>query len=91
MLPRGCYPFGHQQRQPFDHFVAKQGLINVAHVCKIDATKRSGDTICDIPLPDGLFEREVFVNCGPSMLKRFQMNGQTLEGQLVADRLLLTY
>jgi DNA adenine methylase len=29
--------------------------------------------------------------CGRSMLKRFQMGGQTLEGEVVADRLLLTY
>jgi DNA adenine methylase len=57
----------------------------------IDGTKRSGDRICDVSIPDGLFEREVFVNCGRSMLRRFQMGGQTLEGEVVADRLLLTY
>jgi len=57
----------------------------------IDGTKRSGNLICDVPIPDGLFEREVLVNCGRSMLKRFQMNGQSLEGEVVADRLLLTY
>ena len=57
----------------------------------IDGTKRSGNLLCDLPIPDGLFEREVFVNCGRSMLRRFQMNGQTLEGKVVADRLLLTY
>lgn len=57
----------------------------------IDGTKRSGNFFCDVPIPDGLFQREVFVNCGRSMLKRFQMEGQTLEGEVVADRLLLTY
>jgi DNA adenine methylase len=57
----------------------------------IDGTKRSGDLMCHLPIPDGLFEREVFVNCGRSMLRRFQMGGQTLEGEVVADRLLLTY
>lgn len=57
----------------------------------IDGTKRSGDLICDLPIPESLFEREVFVNVGRSMLRRFQMSGQTLEGELVADRLLLTY
>ena len=60
-------------------------------VLSIDGTKRSGDLICDVPIPEGLFEREVFVNCGRSMLRRFQMGGQTLEGEVVADRLLLTY
>jgi DNA adenine methylase len=57
----------------------------------IDGTKRSGDLLCDVRIPAGLFEREVFVNCGRSMLRRFQMGGQTLEGEVVADRLLLTY
>jgi len=57
----------------------------------IDGTKRSGNRICDIPIPPGLFAQEVFVNCGRSMLRRFQKSGQTLEGEVVADRLLLTY
>jgi DNA adenine methylase len=57
----------------------------------IDGTKRSGEKICDVPVPKGLFEQEALVNCGRSMLRRFQMGGQTLEGEIVADRLLLTY
>lgn len=57
----------------------------------IDGTKRSGETVCDLPIPDGLFEEEIFVNVGRSMLKRFQMIGQTLESEIVSDRLLLTY
>lgn len=63
----------------------------VSVALSIDGTKRSGELICDLPIPDRLFEREVFVNCGRSMLRRFQMGGQTLEGEIVADRLLLTY
>jgi DNA adenine methylase len=57
----------------------------------IDGTKKSGNSICDIPIPDGLFEREIFVNCGRSMLKRFQMKNKSLEEENVSDRLLLTY
>ncbi|MBI4578271.1 MAG: DNA adenine methylase [Planctomycetes bacterium] len=57
----------------------------------IDGTKRSGNLICDLRLPSGLFHREVLVDCGRSMLRRFQMAGETLEAELVADRLLLTY
>jgi DNA adenine methylase len=57
----------------------------------IDGTKRSGDKICDVPIPEKLFETEAMVNCGRSMLRRFQMSGQTLENETVADRLLLTY
>jgi len=57
----------------------------------IDGTKRSGNMICDLPIPDDLFEHETMIDTGHSMLKRFQMNGKKLEGQRVSDRLLLTY
>ncbi|HSS47871.1 MAG TPA: DNA adenine methylase [Thermoanaerobaculia bacterium] len=57
----------------------------------IDGMKKSGGRICDLPIPRGLFEREVFIDCGRSMLKRFQMAGESLEGENVSDRLLLTY
>lgn len=57
----------------------------------IDGSKKSGSLLCEIPVPKGLFEEEALVNCGRSMLRRFQMNGQTLEEEHVADRLLLTY
>lgn len=60
-------------------------------VLSLDGSKKSGNEICDLPIPDGLFKREVFVNVGRSMLKRFQMNGKTLEEHVVKDRLLLTY
>ncbi|MDP8993477.1 MAG: Dam family site-specific DNA-(adenine-N6)-methyltransferase [Pseudomonadota bacterium] len=57
----------------------------------IDGTKKSGDKKVALPIPEGLFEREVFVHIGRSMLRRFQMDGQTLEAEHVSDRLLLTY
>lgn len=57
----------------------------------IDGTKRSGQFVCDLPIPAGLFEREEFISVGRSMLRRFQMDGQTLEREVVSDRLLLTY
>lgn len=57
----------------------------------IDGTKKSGALLCDLPVPPGLFEREAFLNCGRSMLRRFQMKGETLEAEHVRDRLLLTY
>lgn len=60
-------------------------------VLSIDGTKKSGNLICNLPLPKGLFSREVIVNTGRSMLKRFQMEGETLESEHVTDRLLLTY
>lgn len=63
----------------------------VSVVLSIDGTKKTGDTFCDLPIPHGLFEREMMLNVGRSMLKRFQMEGRTLEGEVVQDRLLLTY
>lgn len=57
----------------------------------IDGTKRSGAASCDLPIPAGLFAREVFIQVGRSMLKRFQMGGRSLEAEHVADRLLLTH
>jgi DNA adenine methylase len=77
-----------------------ENLLQIIDECKrrgvfvalsIDGTKKSGKSLCELPIPKGLFERELFVNCGMSMLKRFQMEGQTLENEFVSDRLLLTY
>ena len=57
----------------------------------IDGTKRTGRHVCDLRIPKDLFVRESLVNCGRSMLRRFQMAGETLENEVVHDRLLLTY
>jgi len=56
----------------------------------LDGTKKSGNRKIALSLPDGLFEREVFIELGRSMLRRFQMDDQTLEAEHVSDRLLLT-
>lgn len=60
-------------------------------VLSIDGSKQSGRVKCELPPCEGLFERQVFLDCGRSMLKRFQMNGLSLEEEVVHDRLLLTY
>lgn len=57
----------------------------------IDGKKYSGRKVCDVPIPDGLFKREEFIRVGRSMLKRFQMDGLSLENHEVHDRLLLTF
>ena len=56
-----------------------------------DVNKKSGDLRCDLSIPDGLFENEIFIDCGRSMLRRFQLEGQNLENEVVADRFLLSY
>lgn len=57
----------------------------------IDGTKKSGSKTVAMPTPAGLFEREVFVQLGSSMLKRFQLADQNGDEHHVSDRLLLTY
>jgi DNA adenine methylase len=57
----------------------------------IDGTKKSGTKSCKIQMPRQLFAREVSVNVGRSMLRRFQMGGQSLEAEVVTDRLLLSH
>ena len=57
----------------------------------LDGTKKSGHKLVELPIPDGLFKREVMVHLGSSMLKRYQLKDQTAEEHHVADRLLLTY
>lgn len=57
----------------------------------IDGTAKSGDRNFEHSLPEGLFEREVSVSVGRSMLRRFQRKGETLEAEHVTDKLLLSY
>lgn len=57
----------------------------------IDGSKKSGNRLCDIVYPKNLFRREESVVVGRSMLRRFQMGGETLEKEVVRDRLLLTH
>lgn len=68
---------------------AKSKGVKVA--LSIDGHKKSGNLLCDLPIEQGLFENEIYVNCGRSMLRRFQLEGQTLEDENVSDRLLLSY
>lgn len=68
---------------------AKSKGVRVA--LSIDGNKKSGSFICNLPIPKSLFKNELFINCGKSMLRRFQLEGQSLEHEVVSDRLLLTY
>lgn len=77
-------------RRLFDS-IARCKARGVYVALSIDGTKYSGRKLCEVAVPEGLFEREAFVNVGRSMLKRFQMDGRSLEGHEVHDRLLLTY
>ncbi len=94
-------PYSHSQSILYGaQSFSLEHLLEVISRCKergvfvalsIDGVKRSGKHVCELPIPEALFEREALINCGRSMLKRFQMNGKTLEEEVVTDRLLLTY
>ena len=57
----------------------------------INGTRESNKKDISIIPPDGLFEREIFVNCGTSMIDRLQNAGQTMKNEIVHDKLLLTW
>lgn len=94
-------PYSHSQAilygaQGFSHDemfeeIAKAKTRGVHIALSLDGTKKSGKEQCPYKIPPALFETETVVNCGRSMLRRFQMEGQTLEAEQVSDRLLLTY
>ncbi len=60
-------------------------------VLSIDGKKKSGEKKILINVPKTLFEREVYLDCGSSMLRRLQNGGRTMIGEDVDDRLLLTW
>jgi len=73
------------------HYIDRAKARGVKVALSIDGKKKSGNLLCDLPIPEGLFEEELFIHVGRSMLRRFQLEGQTLEKEEVADRLLLTF
>ncbi|VEI13885.1 DNA adenine methylase [Trueperella bialowiezensis] len=82
------------QRFIFEELVAriddaKSRGIRVA--LSIDGSKRSGSKQVSLNIPEGIFETEVDIAVGASMLRRFQLDGQNTVGEHVTDRLLLTY
>ena len=75
-------------------------LIDVIYECKkkgakiilsIDGKKKSGKRTIELKIPKGIFERIYYLDCGCSMLKRFQCKGEIMLGEEVADRLMLTW
>lgn len=57
----------------------------------IDGKKKSERKTIELRIPEGLFAREIYLDCGSAMLKRFQKRGQMMIGEDVSDRLLLTW
>ena len=57
----------------------------------INGTRESKKKDISVNIPAGLFEREIAVNCGTSMIDRLQNAGKDMENEIVHDKLLLTW
>jgi DNA adenine methylase len=70
----------------------RQGKERGARVAlSIDGRKKSGRKTVELEISPEIFEREIYLDCGSSMLKRLQNGGQVMIGEDVHDRLLLTW
>jgi DNA adenine methylase len=56
----------------------------------VDGWRQSGDKQIDLGI-DGMFARELLIERGGCMLRRFQMTGEGMAAERVADRLLLSW
>jgi len=57
----------------------------------INGTRESKKKDISVEIPSGLFERELLVDCGTSMIDRLQNSGKDMVGEVVHDKLLLTW
>lgn len=57
----------------------------------IDGKVKSETIDLALKYPEGLFENEILIDRGSSMLRRFQKKGSNMIGENVHDRLLLTW
>ena len=57
----------------------------------INGSRESNKKDISITPPNGLFERDLPINCGTSMIDRLQNAGNTMEEAVVYDRLMLTW
>ena len=57
----------------------------------INGSRESKKKDISVNVPAGLFEREILVNCGTSMIDRLQNAGKDMVGEVVHDKLLLTW
>lgn len=60
-------------------------------ILSINGTRESKKKDISVEMPEGLFERKGFVNCGTSMIDRLQHSGAEMKDEIVHDRLLLTW
>lgn len=63
----------------------------VCVMLSMNGTRESKKKDISIDIPAGLFERELIVNCGTSMIDRLQNSGKDMIDEVVHDKLLLTW
>lgn len=68
--------------------IAKSRGVNV--MLSLNGKNKSGKDI-STPIPDGLFQRQCYIDCGISMVNRLQNSGGTMKNESVHDLLLLTW
>lgn len=85
--------YGAQDFRAADLWVATaEAVERGAHVVvSMDGWRRSGNKKIALDIPEDLFKRELLIERGGCMLRRFQMEGQGMEDERVADRLLLSW
>jgi DNA adenine methylase len=71
--------------------VSKAAKRGARVIVSVDGWRRSGDKLIELGIPDGLFSQELLIERGGCMLRRFQMTGEDMAFEKVADRLLLTW
>jgi DNA adenine methylase len=63
-----------------------------AHVIlSLNCWRESKGKDVSVEIPPGLFERQVLINCGTSMIDRLQNSGKGMKNEEVHDKLLLTW
>jgi DNA adenine methylase len=65
--------------------------LGVKVILSINGMRDSRKKDISITPPEGLFERQLLVNCGTSMIDRLQNNGKKMKDKKVDDQLLLTW
>jgi DNA adenine methylase len=85
--------YGAQDFRLAELWTAVEGAVDrgARVLVSVDGWRRSGEKLIDIGVPKGLFVRELLIERGGCMLRRFQMNGGNMSLERVADRLLLSW
>ena len=71
-------------------FISDAKKLGAFVALSIDGKKKSGEHLIELTYDDNIFEEEVYIELGGSMLKRFQLKSENTSKERVQDRLLLT-